>query len=399
MVRQTKELKQARLSRFETIFGSPGVVLAVIGLVTLYNLCFKGFPYNYLTFLSGFDNLRAGSDLYQHVPSLDYKYSPTFAVLIAPFSLVRGVAGAFLWNIMIGLVFIWGVMGLKLNPLQRATIFCVCIPELASNCHNFQTNTLQVGLMLLFLKYFRESAPWKMALTISLLFFIKVYGVVVALLLLTRRQHWSVWLKMAGVGLILFLTPLLFVSLSELFQLYESWLRLIQRDSNVFLGLSFFGLWNAVFGWPLPKTPIALGTVGIMAFYFWSMGQRKSSKQDSPEDLLLMGWILLWVSSFNHMFESATAIIGAMGIAVWLLYQNRPFWLHWVFWAKMGFMTLSNSDLFPKAIRDHYGYGYSMKVWVAIGLWFYLTWVFMVSKRPQAWLRRRVPFLKTSPSS
>ena len=64
---------------------------------------------NYLIFSKPFFNLLAGNDLYQEYPQFYYdtfKYSPAFALLFAPMSLLPDYIGPIIWNLLNETVFV-----------------------------------------------------------------------------------------------------------------------------------------------------------------------------------------------------------------------------------------------------------------------------------------------------
>ena len=182
---------------------------------------------NYVIFRDAFTHLRHGQDLYALYPDEHwdlYKYSPTFAALMAPFAPLPDTVGLVAWDVLgAGLLFL-GIAGLPLGTerTRMAMAWLVALPMLQS-MQNSQSNAHVAGLVLLAAVWLERGQEMRAGLAIALGFFVKVYGglaIVLALLYPSRVKGvgWTVaWTIALG------LLPLAFVSPSQLVELYRSW--------------------------------------------------------------------------------------------------------------------------------------------------------------------------------
>jgi hypothetical protein len=162
---------------------------------------------NFLIFRASFQHLLRGNNLYapHTADHFDlFKYSPAFAVMMAPFAALPLWAGALLWNLLNTALFLAGVWAAakahhwlddsneahttgehaRQNIQSRAALLVwITLFELLTALQNFQSNALLVGMFLLTVAAFqRQSALWA-GLWIALAASIKVYGLAVLVLL------------------------------------------------------------------------------------------------------------------------------------------------------------------------------------------------------------------------
>jgi len=95
--------------------------------------------------------------------------------------------------------------------------------------------------------------------------------------------------------------PLIVVSVSQLFFLYQSWFHLLQNDQSVSLGLSVAGWLHSWFGIESKNKIVIIGAVlfclPFMKYKFFNELKFK---------LFFLSSILIWIVIFNHKAESPT---------------------------------------------------------------------------------------------
>lgn len=143
----------------------PKLVLAVYCLaavvVTLLKLApgpflENGFRYqplqNFAIFRDSFDHLVHHQNLYAPFRATQwdlYRYSPTFALLFAPFALLPYAAGAVLWNVVNAAALFWAVNSVpELNRRQRMLALWFMFLAMLSAIQNAQSNALMAALMI-----------------------------------------------------------------------------------------------------------------------------------------------------------------------------------------------------------------------------------------------------------
>jgi hypothetical protein len=278
---------------------------------------------NFRIFKLSFLHLVHGEDLYAVFPLEHwdhFKYSPAFAVMMAPFAFLPDVVGLVLWNVLNVAVLIAAFARVPgLSPRDRALIGLFIAPELLTAVQNTQANVLVAGMLILALCFLESDRPAPAALLIVAAGYVKIYPVLGAVLFLlyprkTRFIAWSAaWL------VILAAVPLLFVAPGQLRGEYASWARLLSTDQSTLSGISVMRLLQAWIGLHPPKEALALAGVGLTLAPL----VRARTRVDAPFRLMAMGALLVSMVIFNHMAESATFVIATCGVALWYVASSR----------------------------------------------------------------------------
>ena len=106
---------------------------------------------NLRIFRSSFANLVNGRDLYGLYPEQywdHFNYSPTFALLMAPFAWLPEFASALLWNFCNVFALFAAVCALSLDGRARAIVLWLVGIELLTSIQNFQSNALVAALII-----------------------------------------------------------------------------------------------------------------------------------------------------------------------------------------------------------------------------------------------------------
>jgi hypothetical protein len=323
---------------------------------------------NYVIFKQSFFHLIEQKDLYQLYPAEHwdlYKYSPSFAVLMAPMSLLPDSLGLFIWNSLNVLVLFFALWKLpKQNDKTRLYMLGFILLELITSTQNSQSNALIAGLLIFALIFLERNQILLAALFIVLTVFIKLFGLVALALFLLYPNKLKSALYTLGWTLLIAILPLAFISIDQLFFLYKSWLHLLQTDHGISTGISVAGWLSTWFGVEA-KTGVVL--LGVILFCLPLLNYKAFKEWDFK--LLFLSSILIWVIIFNHRAESATYVIAVSGVALWFFTQKRnPANVVLVLLAFV-FTVLSPTDLFPKYIRVNYVVPYVLKAVPCIFIW------------------------------
>jgi hypothetical protein len=165
--------------------------------------------------------------------------------------------------------------------------------------------------------------------------------------------------------ILLFVIPLLFVSLNELIGIYRSWFNMLASDPPNELNHSVMSVMKNWFGLNLDKKYVQLAGIVLLIIPLlrWNLFQEKVFR------LLFLCSILIWVVIFNHKAESATYIIAVAGCALWFFNsEQKPFDVFLIVLLIL-FTCLSPTDLFPKFLRQDYIVPYSLKGLPCILIW------------------------------
>jgi hypothetical protein len=365
-----------------------GIVLLIILLITIQNLLlppktfFAGGPErthynNYQIFKYSFFHLIENKDLYAAYPEHwdYYKYSPTFAALMAPFAALPDAAGLLCWNLLNGLVLFFAMWKLPFQVRTRLLVFALVFLELFASLHNSQSNALIAGLILFAFISLEKKRIALAALFIVITAFIKVFGIVALVLFLFYPNKLKAFFWTIGWIVLLAALPLLFVSTAQLTFLYESWMVMIRDDHSMSVGLSVAGWLYTWFGIEA-KNPIVI----FGAILFCLPLLRYKYYAEIKFRLLFLASILLWIVIFNHKAEAPTFVIAVTGVGIWYFSQKAKIENTILLFLVVIFTVLSDTGIFPKAFYEEYILRHVFKAVPCILVWFKLFFELMLYK-------------------
>lgn len=324
---------------------------------------------NYVAFRNAFFHLLARQDLYAAFPLEQadlFKYTPTFALLMAPIAVLPYTAGALAWNILNAAALFGAVVWLPtIGARARIYILWFVFLSLVTSMQNAQSNGLMAGLMLGAFAARERGRPGAAALLAMLAVFMKPFGVFAILACLTQPglRRFLAWVVAWGIAL--FLAPLAVVAPGHLAFLYRSWFELLRNDHAVKAGLSVMSWLDAWFGLRPPvDLVIALGGLVLLLPL-----ARPSRMGDPVLRTLLIASALVYVVIFNHMAESPTYVIAVLGVALWF-FSQPPTPLNTTLAAATFALTcLASTDLVPPAVRVRVVAPYMLKAVPCIAVW------------------------------
>ncbi len=297
-------------------------LLAAI-LVALQKGVFAGHPGNFLLFRYTFHRLIGGGDIY-HPPAGEmtgFLYSPTFALLFAPFAVWPVPIGLLLWDGINALALYYGLTRV-LPPRAARLALTIVFLDLLRSLQNSQSNALVAGLILaafVALERRREAAAAGAVLVAAS---IKIFPLATGVLGLLgpRRGRFVLWSIVTGAAL--GAAPLLVLSPAGLVAVYRDWLSILQRDSAL-QGQSVMRILSDWFGIAAPGWTIQLGgTLLLLA----PLAVRWSSRLDVRFRLRFLCSLLVFLVIFNHQAESASFVIATSGVAIWYVSTPRVWW-------------------------------------------------------------------------
>lgn len=355
------------------------VYAIIVIAVCVQRLVFGPESYNnYTIFRWSFFNLSHG-DLYALHPDQHndlFKYSPTFAFLMAPFYALPAWAGLFLWNALNAFVPLWAVNKLKLSNQSKAFVLLFVAIELISSMQNSQSNGLMAGLMIAAFASFENKKPGLAALFICLGFYVKIFAAVAAILFLFYERKGKFLLYAAGWGILLAALPVLSAGIDGLIAQYQSWMHLLANDPAHELNYSIMTLTQRWFHFTASDSWYLVPGLILLLLPL----VQKKRYDDLNFRLAYFASILVWVVIFNHKAESPTFVIAMFGAALWGITQassrQRTALLLFVF-----ILTgLSATDLFPPYVREHFIRPYCLKALPCIVIW--LVMIINLLKQP-----------------
>lgn len=346
---------------------------------------------NYIIFKNSFWHLIHGQNLYAQYPLDQYdvfKYTPTFAVLFAPFSAVPDFLGYPLWTALNMLFPLWALFQIGgISPKYKPWIGIVLLLEAITSSLNSQSNGLLLGLFFMALASLERQHYAKAMIWIWLTVFIKLFGLVffVVLALYPNAIRRSFIPGLVVLAALVFL-PMPIVGWQYIQLQYHNLFDLLANDHAHFVKLSMMAWIKQWFHLvPEKNTVLFLGLfIQLLPLLFWRTMQTKKSMR-----MVYAGSWLLWMVVFNHMAESATYVIAVGGALLVLfhptqialgsskdmskspiaLFGLRNKWYLLGFLMLMVFTILGPTDIYPRGLRIWIVETAQLKAFPCIYLW------------------------------
>ena len=323
---------------------------------------------NYVIFRQSFAHLVAGRDLYVLYPSEHwdlFKYSPAFALLMAPIAVVPDFAGLVLWNFCNAAVLCFALWSLpSLTESRRLFALVFVSVEMVTSLQSAQSNALIAGLIILAFVQLEKKQVLLATLCIALTVAIKLFGIVAFAMLLLYPGRLRAGLYAIAWLALLAALPLVVVDLAQLEFLYHSWFDMLRLDESVSRGLSVAGWLFTWFG----REWKAFSLVAGVALFCAPLARVRMYREQRFRALVLAS-TLLWVVIFNYKAESPTYVIAVAGVAIWFVYRERNAVSVGLLVLTFIFTVLSTTDVFPRSIKTDYLIPYVLKAVPCILVW------------------------------
>jgi len=332
---------------------------------------------NIVIFRAAFHHLMAGQNLYAAYPAIytDYfKYSPTFALLFAPFALLPLVPGYVLWALVCAAAVFIG-MTRVLPPRQAAIALAIAWLGVLGDMQRAQSNALCAGLMMLGWAAMERDRQWRAAGAIMAGGFIKLFPVAALAGAIFHQRKWRFATIVAVTIVVGAALPLVAVHWSSLSAQYHWWRATETRDavplprygvSGAELYAGLMGQFRVWFGvqWPFWPTQLA-GIVVLLAPLL-----RGPAAWTRQFRITFLASILVFCVLFNHQAESPSYSIAMIGAAVWFAASERTWWRTALIVACLVIVNFVSPDLMPHAFYDGFYVKYLVKTVPLIPLWF-----------------------------
>jgi hypothetical protein len=296
---------------------SEGAWLAVYVLIAICatGICIERRCNNFLIFRAAFEHLVGARDLYARYPGEHadlFKYSPTFALLFAPFARLPFAAALLLWN-LVNVVSMFVALRAVLPARYRLTAIQLTGIGLVTTVDGSQSNGLVAALLLLAFASLERDRLGAAAASIAAGTLIKLFPIAAAVLALPRRDRWRFAALGAGIGMAVVLLPLAVVDAHVLIAQYQSWYRLGSTDA-LDRGASAMRLLHLVSGYDGPNWPVQLAGTAMLVV---PLLRRPSRWMDADFRLTFLASVLVYAVVFNHKAEQPSFIIAMVGVAIW----------------------------------------------------------------------------------
>ena len=322
---------------------------------------------NFEIFRTSWDNLVAGRNLY--VASVNhqdfFKYSPTFALLFAPFAILPFTAGVLLWNAVNAGALYWGMGRVLVDPRMALAARGIVFLEALGSMQNAQSNALSAGVMIIAFAELERRREMTAALAVAYGTLIKIFPIAAAVFAIFRPyriKNFAIYgIMIAAMAVV---APLLVTSPDTLGMQYRSW-EAISKTDALTRGYSVMEHVQMLTGANLPNGPIQLlGLVILLAplvrYTFW--GQERFR-------LLFLASVLMFCVLFNHKAESPTFVVAIAGVAIWFMVVERG-WPQWTAMALVVvFCILSPTDVMPERLQEGFFEPYKVRTLPVLLVW------------------------------
>lgn len=332
---------------------------------------------NFLILRTASRHLIAGQDLYAAYPAIHadfFKYSPTFALLWAPFALLPPVAGYLFWALACVSALYFGITR-ALPPAQATLALALSWLAVFGDLQRSQSNALCAGLMILAWVALERDWQWRAATAIAAATFVKLFPIAAVVLALFHRRRIRFATIFAAVIAIGVALPLLVTPWATLVAQYKSWYAIETHDAaalarygtggaDLYAGLmGQFRVWWGV-EWPHWPTQLAglLVLLSPLVFQRRRFGSRHFR-------ILFLSSILVFCVLFNHQAESPSYSIAMIGTAIWFAASERAHWRAFLMVASLLIVNVASTDLMPRSWYHAWYVPYLVKTVPLIPVW------------------------------
>ncbi|GAC1517465.1 MAG: glycosyltransferase family 87 protein [Gemmatimonadaceae bacterium] len=286
---------------------------------------------NFAIFRASFYNLMAGHDLYALHPDQHtdlFKYSPTFALLFAPFALPSFALGLLAWNALNTLLLLYAIRRV-LSPHRAAIAAMIVALEAVGSMQHSQSNGLVAAVIVLAFVASEAGSPLGQAVAIATGTCVKIFPIAAASAALTRPRRLRFALYIMVALAVMVLLPLLVTSPLRLADQYASWRALQIADASA-LEAGWDDAGGGLYGGVMQQLRIWLGVqwpnwpvqVAGTALLVLPLAVRRDCWPAWSFRFTYLCSLLVYVVIFNHQSESPSFVIAVTGIALW--YATGP---------------------------------------------------------------------------
>jgi len=348
------------------------IYLFAILLVTVQKGLMTGDVGNYILFRDAFYRLISGADVYNYTPPpgqiAGFLYSPTFALVFAPFAILPLPLGLLLWNGVNALAVYYGLTRL-LPPRAARLALAIVFLDVVRSLQNSQSNALVAGLIILAFVALEQGREAMAATAVVTGAYIKIFPVAAGALAIFgspppgRRVRFLLWC--VGIGLALAALPLLVLPPASVAAVYKGWYGIIQRDTGL-RGQSVMRILSDWFGSTAPNWTIQLaGTLVLLA----PVALRRDQWADGGFRRLFLCSLLVFLVIFNHQAESPSFVIATCGIAIWYVSSRREWWRTALLAFTLLTVTVSKLFFFPYQVYHDLIKSHALDAFACLLVW------------------------------
>lgn len=302
-------------------------------------------------------------------------YGPFFAIIVAPFAYLPVWLAMPLWIGLMTSALFWAIKCLPIDPKWQCVAFLIMLNDMISAVCMQQFNiaiaAILIGSTSLILK---RKEGWA-ALILVAGTLVKIYPIVgFAMFFFAKRKLRFLFFSVLW-GVILILTPALFVDANYLWGQYEAWfLDIISKNSaNLFAylqNISLIGFIRKVSGNGNYSDIWIIGTAVLL--YLGSLLRWKQFKYTKFQ-LYSLVWLLLFVVLFSSGSENSGYIIATAGVGIWWCLVKKRTVFYWIL---LGLVLVASFSLhlFPSEFYGGVFIQYSLRSIPFFLVWCDVTW-------------------------
>jgi len=341
------------------------------GLVTIQQAVY-GHSNNLSIYRTATYNLVAGRDLYVAHPEQHfdfYKYSPTFALLFAPFAYLPFALSFLCWTLLNALL-LWYAIN-RLIPGRPATIaLALLYLEMLLTLQYGQSNALVAALMILAFVALEQGRSAGAAASITLGAAVKLFPLAGASL----GALYPRWARFAGIFIVTLAVavalPLLVTTPETLLAQYHSW-RAIEAQDALRRGYSMMHYLHAWLGVDWPNWPVQIAGTVLLVLPLAIRWDRRNSEDFRR---LFLCSLLVWAVLFNHASEPPTFIVAYAGIVMWYVSSPASRVRTAVMALTLLVMLMADVDVFPRSFKQEFLVPYRIRGIPVLIAWMVMQW-------------------------
>jgi len=296
------------------------IVIYVLVVCAATGICVARRCNNFLIFRAAFDHLRAGRDLYAYYPAeYDdlFKYSPTFAVLFAPFAEPPYAASLLAWNAL-NVLCLYFALKVALPGNKRLEAVQLVGIGLVTTGDGTQSNGVVAALIVLAFAAMERRRIVAAATAVAVGALIKLFPLAAISFAWPRRDRARFALVLGATIALLVAVPLLVTSSATLAAQYRSWFAMGSVDA-LDRGASVMRLLHVTVSYDGPNWPIQAAATLLLGLPLL-LRPRRWLDPDFRRSFLSS--VLVYCVIFNHKAEQPSFIIALVGVAIW--YASSP---------------------------------------------------------------------------
>src|SRR5450432_765272 len=211
------------------VYSATGLIVLA---VTAQRSFFPHLHWTFWIFRASFWHLVREQNLYAHYGNHDlFKYSPTAALLFAPFAIPPFAVGLLIWNALNATALIAALNSLLKRGDQTLALLLV-LPELFISLQASQSNALVTSLILFAFVAMERGQQLRASLAIATGVAIKLFPIAALSFALFHPKRARAFLAFGLSSLVLFLLPLTIVSPAMLVAQYGWWRAVETTDAS-----------------------------------------------------------------------------------------------------------------------------------------------------------------------